>query len=98
MMKVGVKPKKQPSTDCCLQLDNMKKESLVIEGKNTSVNLAPSGLLTAHQGLKVKWSGRRLSGIKLRTCEKALLWNFALGLTLSTRWASKGCLAIKFKL
>ncbi len=45
--------KARPSSDCSLQLDYMKPESLVIAGQHTAVNVFLSLVHTARQATKV---------------------------------------------
>ena len=45
-------PKSGPSSDCSLQLDYMKPESLVIAGQHTAVNVFLSLVHTARQATK----------------------------------------------
>jgi len=48
-MQVGAKPQNLSSSDCSLQLENMKMESLVIVNQHVTVNLYPSlGHLARH--------------------------------------------------
>ena len=46
-------PKTGPSSDCSLQLDYMKLESLVIAGQHTAVNTFPGLVHTARHTTKV---------------------------------------------
>ena len=46
-------PKSRPSSDCSLQLDCMKSESLVIADQHAAVNTFPGFVHTARQTMKV---------------------------------------------
>ena len=46
-------PKKCPSSDCSLQLDYMKLESLVIANQNVAVNTFPGLVHTARHTMRV---------------------------------------------
>ena len=46
-------PKTGPSSDCCLQLDSMKLESLVMADQNAAVNTFPGLVHTARHITKV---------------------------------------------
>ena len=48
-----------PSTDCSLQLESMKEESLVIVDQHATVNQYLSLVLPARHALEVEWVGRR---------------------------------------
>ena len=48
-------PKICPSTDCSLQLESMKKESLVIVDQHATVNQYLSLVLPARHALEVEW-------------------------------------------
>ena len=56
-----VKPimKKRPSSDCPLQLEGMKLESLVIADQNAAVNTFPGLVHTACQTMRVDFARRR---------------------------------------
>ena len=56
-------PKAGLSSDCRLQLDGMKPESLVIAGQHTAVNVFLSLVHTARQATKV-------GGIRKRRCNR----------------------------
>ena len=53
-------PKNRLSSDCSLQLENMKVESLVIVDQHATVNSYLSLVLTARHALKVEWVGSLL--------------------------------------
>ena len=48
------------SSDCSLQFENMKVESLVIVDQHATVNLYLSLVLTARHALEIEWIGRIL--------------------------------------
>ncbi len=48
-------PKNRPGSDCSLQLESMKVESLVIVDQHATVNLYLSLVLTARHALEVGW-------------------------------------------
>ena len=48
--------KSRPSSDCSLQLDCMKVESLVIEDQHASVNTFPGLVHTARHTMGVVWT------------------------------------------
>lgn len=50
--------KNYPSSDCSLQFENMKVESLVIVDQHATVNLYLSLVLTARHALEIEWIGR----------------------------------------
>ena len=52
--------KNYPSSDCSLQFENMKVESLVIVDQHATVNLYLSLVLTARHALEIEWIGRTL--------------------------------------
>ena len=51
--------KTSPSSDCGLQLDRMKAESLVIAYQNDAVNTFPGLVHTARHTTGVDWTGSR---------------------------------------
>ena len=53
LARVRQSPKAGLSSDCGLQLDHMKLESLVIAGQHTAVNVFLSLVHTARQATKV---------------------------------------------
>jgi len=56
MTQVGANPKKnRPSSDCSLQLESMKMESLVIVDQHATVNLYLGLVLPARHALEVEW-------------------------------------------
>ena len=66
MSQDGANPYKTfPSSDCGLQLDHMKSESLVIVDQHATVNTFPSLVLTARQ-LKGVGSARSPTYVGLR--------------------------------
>ena len=50
-----------PSSDCSLQLDCMKAESLVIADQQAAVNTFPGLVHTARHTMGVVWTRRRLA-------------------------------------
>ena len=58
MTQVGANPKKnRPSSDCSLQLESMKMESLVIVDQHATVNLYLGLVLPARHAPEVEWIG-----------------------------------------
>ena len=52
------------STDCSLQLDCMKPESLVIAYQNDAVNTFPGLVHTARHTTRVDWTGSRWPNLR----------------------------------
>ena len=69
-------PKTGPSSDCRLQLDDMKLESLVIAGQHTAVNVFLSLVHTARQATKVGGARSRRVNPQGRQAPKV---TFAIG-------------------
>ena len=67
--------KQRPSSDCSLQLDYMKLESLVIANQNVAVNTFPGLVHTARHTMEVggarSWSRNRLPKAKSMTGVKS---------------------------
>ena len=57
-------PKSRPSSDCSLQLDCMKSESLVIADQHAAVNTFPGLVHTARHTMGVGFTRRRLPNRK----------------------------------
>jgi len=57
MVRIGGILKNHRSSDCSLQFENMKMESLVIVDQHATVNLYLSLVLTARHALEVEWIG-----------------------------------------
>ena len=66
----GANPiKAGPSSDCSLQLDYMKSESLVIAGQHTAVNTFPGLVHTARHTTKAsntrsRWANRKEAAVE----------------------------------
>ena len=54
--KFSESQKTSPSSDCSLQLDYMKSESLVIADQNAAVNTFPGLVHTARHTMGVDWT------------------------------------------
>ena len=57
-------PKNRPSSDCTLQLEYMKVESLVIAEQQAAVNTFPGLVHTARHGMGVGFTRRRCANRK----------------------------------
>ncbi len=57
-------PKSRPSSDCTLQLECMKSESLVIVDQHATVNTFPGLVHTARHTMGVGFTRRRLANRK----------------------------------
>ena len=68
LVRVSKPQKSSPSSDCSLQLDYMKLESLVIANQNVAVNTFPGFVHTARQTMKVentqsRWANRKEAAV-----------------------------------
>ena len=68
----GESSKVGPSSDCSLQLDYMKPESLVIAGQHTAVNMFLSLVHTARQATKAGGVRSRRSNLMELSAEDEL--------------------------
>ena len=71
-VKFSKSPKRIPSSDCSLQLDYMKPESLVIAGQHTAVNVFLSLVHTARQATKAGSVRSRLRNLMELSAEDEL--------------------------
>ena len=75
LVRVSKPQKSSPSSDCSLQLDYMKLESLVIANQNVAVNTFPGLVHTARHTMEVggaqSWSVNRLPKAKPMTGVKS---------------------------
>ena len=71
-VKFSKSPKRIPSSDCSLQLDYMKPESLVIAGQHTAVNMFLSLVHTARQATKAGGVRSRRSNLMELSAEDEL--------------------------
>ena len=71
-VKSSKSPKRIPSSDCSLQLDYMKPESLVIAGQHTAVNVFLSLVHTARQATKAGGVRSRRSNLMELSAEDEL--------------------------
>ena len=64
LARVSKPQKSSPSSDCSLQLDYMKLESLVIANQNVAVNTFPGLVHTARHTMGVGFTRRRRANRK----------------------------------